>query len=199
MTDTTPVDFWFDPACPWAWLSSRWILNAEGVRPLEVTFRVMSLAVLNEDKDLSAPILEQLMGPIRVIQAAVEGEGDVAARVLYTEIGERKHPGQQPMTRELVAEAVAAAGYDAKYVEAWDSTEYDEAIRKSHFTAMDLVGYDVGTPVIAAGGTPFFGPIVTPAPKGEDAGRLWDAFQILESVPGVYEIKRTRDVQPDFS
>lgn len=200
MTSKTPVDFWFDPACPWAWLSSRWILNAEEVRPIETTFHLMSLAVLNEDKDLSEPIVQKLMGPVRVIQAAIEGEGQDAARVLYTEIGNRVHPERRPMSKELVAEAVEAAGYDAKYVDAFDSTEYDDAIRKSHFTGMDLVGYDVGTPVIRVEGiTPFFGPIVTPAPRGEDAGKLYDAFALFASIPGTFEIKRTRDTQPDFA
>jgi hypothetical protein len=198
-TPPLPADFWFDPACPWAWLTSRWALEVEKVRPVRFEFRLMSLAVLNQDKDLSDETVLRLMGPVRVIQAAIEGEGQDAARVLYTEMGNRKHPGQRPLTTDVVAEAVTAAGYDTKYAEAFDSTEYDEAITKSHHEGMALVGYDVGTPVIRVEDDSFFGPVVTPAPKGEAAGRLWDGFRLVGSTPGFYEIKRTRDVQPDFS
>jgi hypothetical protein len=105
------------------------------------------------------------------------------------------------MTKELVAAAVAAAGFAAGYTDAFDDGSYDEAIRESHFAGTELVGYDVGTPIIRADGQAFFGPIVTPAPKGEEAGRLWDAhsvIQSIQSIPGVYEIKRTRETQPDF-
>lgn len=202
MTDKTPVDFWYDPACPWAWLTSRWILNAEEVRPIETTFHLMSLAVLNEDKNMSPETVARLMGPVRVIQAAYVGEGEDprVLRTLYTEVGNRKHPGQRPMSKELLVEALAAGGYDTAYAGAWDSTEYDEAIRKTHHEGMELVGYDVGTPVLKVGDLfSQFGPIVTPAPKGEAAGRLWDGFLLVGTTPGFYEIKRTRDQQPDFS
>ncbi|MFT4010772.1 MAG: DsbA family protein [Nocardioidaceae bacterium] len=201
MTDSvrTPVDFWFDPACPWAWLTSRWILNAEEVRPIQVDFHVMSLFVLNEDKIETPSVKERLLGPVRVLMAAAQGQGESVLRDLYTEIGNRVHPGRTQMSKELVADALAAAGIDARYLDAWDSEEYDEAIRKSHTEGMELVGYDVGTPVIRVEGDAFFGPIVTPAPKGEQAGQLWDGFRQVAAVPGFYEIKRTRDTQPDFS
>lgn len=199
MSEVIPVDFWFDPACPWAWLASRWILEVEQVRPIQTTFRVMSLAILNEDKDLSEETVERLMGPLRVVQAAVDGEGQDAARVLYTELGRRKHPGQTPLTRDVVTEAVEAAGLDPKYGEAFDSPELDAAIARSHHAGMALVGYDVGTPIIRVEEDSFFGPVVTPAPRGDAAGRLWDGFRLVGSVPGFYEIKRTRDVQPDFA
>lgn len=198
MTERTPVDFWFDPACPWAWLTSRWILEVEKVRPIETTFRLMSLAVLNEDKDLSEEVVERLMGPVRVVQAVVDDHGQEAARSLYTELGNRKHPGQQQLTREVVTEAVVAAGFDAAYGEAFGRSDLDAAIAKSHHEGMALVGYDVGTPIVRVEGDAFFGPVVSPAPRGETAGRLWDGFRLVGGVPGFYEIKRTRDSQPDF-
>lgn len=191
------MDFWFDPACPWAWLTSRWILEVEEVRPIRTTFRVMSLAILNEDKDLSAETVERLMGPVRVVQATVEGEGQDAARALYTELGTRKHPGQTPLTHQVVAEAVSATGMSVKYADAFHSTDFDSAIDKSHHEGMALVGHDVGTPIIRVEGDSFFGPVVTPVPRAEAAGRLWDGFRLVGSTPGFYEIKRTRDIQPD--
>lgn len=201
MTDSarTSVDFWFDPACPWAWLTSRWILNAEEVRPIRVDFHVMSLFVLNEDKIETPSVKERLLGPVRVLIAAEQGEGVGVLRDLYTEIGNRVHRGYTQMSKEVVADALAAAGVDTTYLDAWDSEEYDEAIRKSHHEGMELVGYDVGTPVVRVDGEAFFGPIVTPAPTGEVAGRLWDGVRLVAGTPGFYEIKRTRDAQPDFN
>jgi 2-hydroxychromene-2-carboxylate isomerase len=196
--EVAAVDFWFDPACPWAWLTSRWIHNVEQVRPIRTTFRLMSLAMLNEDKDLSADVLLRLMGPVRVVQAVMEDHGHDAARVLYTELGNRKFVEQRQLTPEVVTEAVVAAGFDARYAEAFSSTEHDDAIRASHDAGLDLVGPDVGTPIIRAEGEAFFGPIVAKAPAGEEAGRLWDGFRIVMSIPGFYEIKKTRDTQPDF-
>jgi len=202
MTENAParttVDFWFDPACPWAWLTSRWILEVEEVRPVQVNFHVMSLAVLNEDKDLSEPVKARLMGPVRVLMAAAHFEGEHVLRDLYTAIGNRIHPGARKADRELVEQALAEVGLPAPYADAWDSAEYDEELRKSHYVAMELVGYDVGTPVIRVEGEAFFGPVVTPAPKGEAAGRLWDGFAIVASTPGFFEIKRSRTTNPVF-
>jgi len=194
----TPVDFWFDPACPWAWLTSRWILEAEKVRPITVDFHVMSLAVLNEEKDLSEPVKHRLLGPVRVLVAAAQAEGEHVLRELYTGIGNRIHLERRQADRALVEEALSEVGLKTAYAAAWDSTEYDEALRKSHHQAMELVGYDVGTPVIRVDGEAFFGPVVTPAPRGEAAGKLWDGFTLVASTPGFYEIKRSRTVQPSF-
>jgi protein-disulfide isomerase-like protein with CxxC motif len=194
----TPVDFWFDPACPWAWLTSRWILEVEKVRPVRVDFHVMSLAVLNEEKDLSEPVKARLMGPVRVLVAAAHFEGEHVLGDLYTAIGNRIHVGGRKADRDLVTEALAEVGLPESYVDAWESAEYDEELRKSHHQAMELVGYDVGTPVIRVDGLAFFGPVVTPAPKGEAAGRLWDGFVLVASTPGFFEIKRSRTTNPSF-
>jgi len=198
MASRVPVDFWFDPACPWAWITSRWVLEVEQVRPISVDFHVMSLAILNEEKNLSAPVRERQLGPVRVLTAIAQTEGEHLLRDLYTAIGTRIHVGSTIASPELVAEALADVGVAASYLEAWDSEEYDEALAKSHHQAMELVGYDVGTPVIRVDGEAFFGPVVTKAPRGEAAGRLWDGFVLVARTPGFYEIKRSRTANPDF-
>lgn len=198
MTTRTSVDFWFDPACPWAWLTSRWILEVEQVRPIHVDFRVMSLAVLNEEKDLSEPVREKLLGPVRVLTAVAQVEGEDHLRALYTGLGTRRHVEGRQLDHALVEEVLVEAGLSASYAEAMHASEYDDAVAKSHHQGMELVGHDVGTPIIRFGEHAFFGPVVTPAPRGEAAGRLWDGFVLVAQTPGFYEIKRTRDVQPDF-
>ena len=195
----TAVDFWFDPACPWAWITSRWIINVEEVRPVRTTFRIMSLAYLNEDKDLSEETVLRLLGPVRVVQAVVADHGHEAARALYTELGHRKHTSARPLTPDVVAEAVQQAGFDPAYAEAFTSTEHDAAIRRSHDEGLALVGHDVGTPIISADGAAYFGPILSEAPRGETAGALWDGFRTVASIPGFFEIKKTRDVQPQLT
>ena len=200
--DRTPVDFWFDPLCPWAWMTSRWLLEVQKVRRIAPSFHVMSLAYLNEDKDISdeyRAMLQPAWGPVRVAIAAAQAEGDEVLLPLYTALGERIHLQQRQIDRQLVEEALAEVGLPTSLADAMDSAEYDDDLKKSHHAGMDQVGMDVGTPVISVDGTAFFGPVVTPAPKGEDAGRLWDGCLLVASTPGFYELKRTRDKGPDFS
>lgn len=196
------VDFWFDPLCPWAWITSRWILEAERVRPIDVQFRVMSLSVLNEDNaDISEEYrqkLEKGWGPVRMCMAAEAQYGSEAVARLYTALGTKRHVEQREFDDELYREAVADAGLPAELVDAAESDQYDEQIRKSHAEAIDKVGQDVGTPVIAIKGTAFFGPVITPAPKGEDAGRVWDGAVALAEYDGFFELKRTRTREPAF-
>jgi len=202
-TERVPVDFWFDPLCPWAWLTSRWVLEVEKVRPISPTFHVMSLAYLNEDKEgLSEDyrkFLADAWGPVRVCMAAAVEKGEDVLLPLYTALGNRIHLEQRKADRELLAEALEEVGLPVTLVDAMDSTDYDEALKKSHHAGMDQVGMEVGTPVISTEGVAFFGPVVTPAPTGEDAGRLWDGVLAVASTPGFFEIKRTRDRKPDFS
>ena len=200
--ERTPVDFWFDPICPWAWMTSRWLLEVEKVRRIQPSFHVMSLAYLNEDKDVPddyRAMLETAWGPARVLMAAAALEGDQILLPLYTALGSRFHLEQKPKDRATIEEALAEVGLPLKLADAMDSTDYDEDLRKSHHMGMDQVGMDVGTPVISVEGTAFFGPVVTPAPKGEDAGRLWDGVLLVAGTPGFYELKRSRDKGPDFS
>lgn len=199
-----PVDFWFDPICPWAWLTSRWMLEVERVRPVQVRWHVMSLAVLNEGRDISeqyAQLMAKAWGPVRVVMAAADVEGEEIVGPLYTEIGTRIHPGGEDF-EGAVRGAVDALGLPDSLLAAAMTDAEDERLRASHAQAMDLVGDDVGTPVIAlpgsAGLTAFFGPVVTPVPKGEAAGRLWDGCLLVAGTPGFFEIKRTRTARPSF-
>ena len=201
-TERTPVDFWFDPLCPWAWMTSRWLLEVEKVRPIAPSFHVMSLAYLNQDKDIPVDyraMLEPAWGPVRVAIAAAQVEGDHVLLPLYTALGNRIHLEGRSIDRQLIEEALEEVGLPTALADAADSTAYDEDLKKSHHAGMDQVGMEVGTPVIATEGVAFFGPVVTPAPKGEDAGRLWDGVLLVAGTPGFFEIKRTRDKGPDFS
>jgi predicted DsbA family dithiol-disulfide isomerase len=198
---TEHVDLWVDPACPWAWMTSRWILEAASVRDLKVDFHVMSLAVLNEGRDLSdeyKTLLEKAWGPVRVLIAAEERHGNEIVEPLYSAMGTRYHvQGNKNMT-EVIVGALSDVGLESELADAATSTDYDEALRKSHHAGMDPVGYDVGTPVIHVGDIAFFGPVVTPAPKGEAAGKLFDGVILVASTPGFYELKRTRTDGPNF-
>ncbi len=199
---TERVDLWVDPACPWAWMTSRWLLEAGQVRDFEVEFHVMSLAVLNEGRDLPEnyrKLLDKAWGPVRVLIAAEERHGTKVLEPLYSAMGTRYHVNGEKDFQKVIAESLSDVGLDEDLADAATSTDFDEALRKSHHQGMDPVGFDVGTPVIHVGDVAFFGPVVTPAPKGEAAGRLFDGVMLVASTPGFYELKRTRTAEPDFS
>ncbi|MEV0036299.1 DsbA family protein [Streptomyces sp. NPDC050804] len=206
MSDKTPVDFWFDPLCPWAWMTSRWVLEVEKVRDIEVRWHVMSLAVLNEDKDIPEEYREGLAkawAPVRVVIAAQQKHGDEVIGKLYTALGTRFHNRGEGATREAIAGALDEVGLPADLIDYADTDTYDTELRASHKEGIDKVGQEVGTPVIAVPGengeqVAFFGPVVTPAPKGEEAAKLWDGTLMVASIPGFYEIKRTRTQGPIF-
>ncbi len=199
------VQMWFDPICPWAWLTSRWLMEVEQVRPVEVLWRVMSLSVLNEGRDLPAGY-QQLMrtawAPVRVLMAVEQSHGRSAVKALYDAIGTRIHvqqrlAGGSPI-EEVIAESLAECWLPLELGEAAHGDGHDEALRASHAEGIGLVGTEVGTPVVAFGEIAFFGPVVTPAPQGEAAGRLWDGCLLVAGTPGFFELKRTRTVEPIF-
>jgi protein-disulfide isomerase-like protein with CxxC motif len=198
--DTRPVvDFWFDPACPWAWMTSRWMDDVAALRDVEVRWHVMSLAVLNEGRDLPEDYrraMDDAWGAVRVIVAAAESHGDKVIKPLYDAMGTRRHPGGRRDTAAIIAEALAEVGLAEDLAEAAGTDAHDEALRASHAEGIGMVGEDVGTPVVAIDGVGFFGPVMTPAPKGEDAARLFDGLRLVTSVPGFYELKRTRTQGP---
>ena len=200
--EPTIVDFWFDPLCPWAWITSRWVLEAQKVRPIEPRWHVMSLAVLNEDKeDLPEKYREGLAkawGPVRVCVAAEAKYGPEVLGPLYTAIGTRFHNEQLPRERDTIEAALADVGLSAELADAMDSTEYDEALRASHSEGIERVGYEVGTPIITVQGASIFGPVVSPIPRGEDAGKLWDGVRLIAQTDGFFELKRSRYRDPIF-
>jgi hypothetical protein len=199
-----PVDFWFDPICPWAWITSRWILEASKVRLIDPQFHVMSLSVLNSGRDLTEEYRHRMdlaWGPVRVIIAARVAHGQDVVLPLYTAFGVRLHLEKADIGRDLYEAVLAEVGLPPSLADAAASTAFDEALVESHKRGMEPVGQDVGTPVIhvtAEDGRrlAFFGPVVTPAPTGEAAGRLWDGVLLVAGTEGFFELKRTRDRKP---
>jgi len=199
------VQFWFDPLCPWAWITSRWMLEVEKVRPVRTDWRIMSLAYLNliqhEGKGLTEEYLEGMKkawGPIRVVAAAAQQRGQDILGPLYTAIGTRLHNEGRRQDPQVIPDALAEVGLPASLAAAADSDELDQLIKDSHNEAFDEVGIDVGTPVIRIAGSTIFGPVVTPIPRGEAAGKLWDGVALVTATDGFFELKRTRDRKPSF-
>lgn len=203
MTETAPsqADFWFDPLCPFAWITSRWIGEVEAVRDIRTVWHVMSLAVLNEGRDLEPAYREAMdnaWGPVRVIIAAKEQHGDHVVKPLYDAMGSQIHDGGQKDFAIVISKALAECGLPAGLADAATSDGFDTQLRASHGEGISLVGQDVGTPVVAFNGTAFFGPVLTRIPRGEQAGQLWDASVTLASYPHFFEIKRSRTERPQF-
>jgi 2-hydroxychromene-2-carboxylate isomerase len=200
-TQKTAVDFWFDPSCPWAWMTSRWVDEVSKYRDLDVTWRIMSLAVLNENNDVDESyraFFPRALRYTRLVAAVKELHGQDAVKPLYDALGTRIHPGGSKDPDTVIPEALAEVGLPADLLQYSLTDEYDEQMRASHFDGINRVGQDVGTPVIAVNGTAFFGPVISPAPKGDEAVALWDGTVAVASYPGFFEIKRTRTVDPIF-
>ncbi|TDV45371.1 disulfide bond formation protein DsbA [Actinophytocola oryzae] len=194
----TKVDMWFDPKCPWAWIASRWLLEVERVRDVDVRFHVLSLAVLNEGREVEGWYREWLdaaWGPARVAKAVEQKCGDV--RGLYTALGNRIHLEKKPLGRDLYVAALEEAGLPAEFADAAESTEYDEAMLAGNQAGLTPVGEDLGTPALHVtmpdgSVNAFFGPVVSPTPLGEAAGLLWDGVLLVSATPGFFELKRAR-------
>lgn len=203
----TPVDFWFDPICPWTWITSRWLVEAAEVRDLEIRWRPMSLAILNEGREIPPEFKamhDASTGLLRVVVATEDAHGQAGVDALFTALGDQMFVQGNHDFDAVLPAAIAQAGLPAELAEAATDASFDAALNESHQAGMALVGMDVGSPIISVpgpGGEPvaFFGPVVSPAPKGEAAGQLWDGVIAVASTPGFYEIKRSRDAEPDYS
>ncbi|WP_167131741.1 mycothiol-dependent nitroreductase Rv2466c family protein [Paramicrobacterium chengjingii] len=203
MSESTPtaVDFWFDPSCPWAWMTSRWVDEVAAHRDIDVTWHIMSLAVLNEDQDVSddyRAFFPRALKYTRLVAAVEQRHGQQYVKPLYDALGTRIHPGKSTDPDAVIPAALAEVGLDASLASFADSDAYDGPMRASHFDGINRVGQDVGTPVIAIGDVAFFGPVISPAPKGDEAVALWDGVVAAASYPGFFELKRSRTVEPQF-
>lgn len=196
---TTEVDFWFDATCPWAWMASRWMLEVEKVRDVRTTFHAMSLSVLNDGRDLDPgyrKAMDAAWNGARTAIAVEKKHGSEGLRAYYTALGTRYHPGGEKVSDETILKALADCEFDADLLTTTD--ELDDELRKSHHEGMDPVGTEVGTPVIRVNGMSLFGPVISPAPKGEEAGSLFDGFVKVTAYDGFFELKRTRTREPIF-
>jgi protein-disulfide isomerase-like protein with CxxC motif len=200
MSERKTLDLWFDPLCPWAWMASRWALEVAKVRDVDVQFHVMSLSVLNEGRDL-APDYRDLMdnswGGARVA-LAVQQQHPEKLTEFYTALGTRIHLGKEPNERATHEAALAEVGLPIALADAADTDANDTALRAAQAEVTAAVGDEVGTPVVRVDGMSLFGPVISPAPKGEAAGQLWDGFVNIVAYPGFFELKRTRTVDPIF-
>ncbi|WP_030014413.1 MULTISPECIES: DsbA family protein [Micrococcales] len=204
---TQHAEYWFDPICPWAWMTSRWMTEVERLRDVEVTWHPFSLAILNEGKDLDPEYRQHISdasGPARVAMAVREQAGQEKVKAFYDAVGTAIHPentGEEDSRqryRHAVERALSEVGLPAELADYADQETYDEQLRESNARALGLVGDDVGVPIISLDGTAFFGPVMSPAPTGEDAAKVWDGAVALASYPGFFELKRSRTTGPIF-
>lgn len=213
MSETPRVDLWFDPFCPWAWITSRWVLEAKRVRDIDVAFHLMSLAILNEGdlpSQLSDPqMLKKVWTPVRVAMAVENAAGPEALGAFYTAVGGRIHHARNKEFGDLlkhdydriVAESLRDLGLPARLAEAATSDEYDDALRRSTADGVNVRGAVAGTPTLHVNGVAVYGPVLSRIPRGEDAGRLWDAILTFASHPDFWEIKRAqpKDLRPEVA
>jgi predicted DsbA family dithiol-disulfide isomerase len=198
---STPiVEMYIDPLCPWAWLSSRWLLEAEKVRPFTVVTKVFSLGEVNAENEDYREFFEVAARSLRLLVAARRAGGEAAIRAVYTELGEAHHERDLPLAEDATLRAAAqAAGLDAALVDAAINdedglqaevlAEYQDAVERGAF----------GVPTLSVDGSPaYFGPIVDRRITGEEAGALWDIALPLLLHPHVFELKRNRTGEPDI-
>ena len=210
------LDFFFDPICPWAWITSRWVVNVSEQRDYEVDWRFISLWMLNEDNDRAWYTPQYRAGHyrgqqgLRIADSIRQGDDDASAvGRWYTAIGEALHAGGQ--REQATADALGwyaglleGAGFDVAHLAAADDDSHDAYIRADTELALSRTGRDVGTPILtfhprADNEASFFGPVISKAPRGAEAVELWDAVEKLATMSGMAELKRSNRVAPDFT
>jgi 2-hydroxychromene-2-carboxylate isomerase len=194
-TTPTPVEFFFDPSCPFTWRTSRWLTTVADAGAAAVTWRLMSLAMLNEGREIPEQYrdgVRQGTRALRALAAAREHGNDAVAR-LYTELGTRRHEQGGAGDDATIAEAVAEAGLPESVASAVDDEDLDGVVRAEHEASQEAVGDTAGSPVTALRGRGFFGPVVVPPPTGDDAMALFEAVRTMAGVPGFSELKTTRN------
>lgn len=188
---------WFDAGCPFTWRTSRWLRAVASRRGATVDWRIMSLAILNEGKEIPEQfraLLGWSLGTQRLLLATREKHGSDAVDRLYTAIGTRRHDQGADPDRSLLVDSLAEAGLPADLIDAADDEGLTEALRASHKEGQERVGAESGSPIVALGDGPgFFGPVVVPIPEGEAGDRLFDALALLSTVPEFSELKRSRN------
>lgn len=192
------VTCWFDPGCPWTWATSRWLVEAAERRGLDVRWRLLSLAVLNEGRVAEEGRERTAFGALvlRVMAAARETHGNDALGRLFTAYGHRVHDVGEPFARETVAAAVAEAGLPSDLLAAFDDPAWDAVVGRDHEAAQQAAGGEAGSPVMAYRGIGWFGPVLSPAPKGEEAGQVWDDLTRFITRDEIFEVKRGRTRPP---
>ena len=199
---TSPVRFFFDPSCPWTWITSRWVAEVAGARSLEVRWEPYSLKLKNAGVEVSPEHrarYDRGFELLRVVVAVREAEGHAAVGDLYRALGTRFHNDGDEQVAPL-ADVLADAGLDPAFADAAKDPRHDDAIRRSTDEGRRLTGEDVGLPIIVPDGRDraFSGPVLSPAPTGEEALALWDAYVALTAVDGLFEVKRTRVDKPQL-
>ena len=201
MNDRQAVDFWYDVTCPFAWITSRWIQEVEQVRPIQVSWRPMSLTILNEGRDIPEDYAEAMKRAwvfARAVAAVVFGGYEDLSGGLYTELGVRIHNEGRRDAEQIIAEAYEALNLPTELNERGQAGEFDEALKASHDAGIGLVGDEVGTPIVSFNNVAFFGPVMTRIPRGEEAGEIFDGAVALAKYPYFYELKRSRTTSLKF-
>ena len=199
------VEFYWDPICPWCWITSRWMEDVRRQKDIHVTWRFFSLKMFNAERDVSPDLsILHSMGlrALRIAAAVRAKHGNEGVARLYTLMGTSYHHDQEDIDEPEVAQAILErGGFAPTLATAVEDSDWDKTIETDMARAAAKVGNDVGVPIIVLNGGEgpgFFGPVISPAPTGEVAVALWEGLIAVGRTPGFFELKRTREIGPRF-
>ena len=208
------LDFFFDPVCPWAWITSRWVVEVQQQREYDVDWRFISLKTINQDLTAEWYTPEYRAGHMaglyahRVCDEVRLRHGNTQVGALYTALGtafhnQKRRPEINAGPEAFMAEMLTSVGLPAELATHVDDESHDTYIEQDTELALSRTGRDVGTPIITfrpgtAREASFFGPVISNIPKGEDATRLWDAIETIAGATGMAELKRSLRSRPSF-